>query len=293
MSAAQPLVLLHALGTDRHMWDPVLPRLEAEREVIALDMPGFGSAAPLQGGAGAGTRGAGAGAEGPAAPSLVAGRGEGAGARGEGAAAPPGASAGAAHVTPRDLARAIAAQLSARGLDRPHVAGNSLGGWVALELALAGHARSVTAIAPAGLWAQPLAPKRSTARLAARAARPLLPALLKRPGGKRAALGGTIAHPERVPYDAALGLVRAYAEAPGFDAVNAGMRANVFAGLGEITVPLTLAWPEFDKLVSRPDSVPASAREVFLDGCGHMPTWDDPERVAEVLLAGSSVDPPS
>ena len=49
--------------------------------------------------------------------------------------------------------------------DEPyHVAGNSLGGWVALELAAAGHARSVTAIAPAGLWPEPLAPKRGIAR---------------------------------------------------------------------------------------------------------------------------------
>ncbi|MEV8515601.1 alpha/beta fold hydrolase [Dactylosporangium sp. NPDC051484] len=36
------------------------------------------------------------------------------------------------------------------GLDRPHVAGNSLGGAIALELAAAGLARSVTALAPAG-----------------------------------------------------------------------------------------------------------------------------------------------
>ncbi len=54
-----------------------------------------------------------------------------------------------------------------------HVAGNSLGGWVALELAAAGHARSVTAIAPAGLWPEPLAPKRGTARSLAKAIRPV------------------------------------------------------------------------------------------------------------------------
>jgi pimeloyl-ACP methyl ester carboxylesterase len=230
-----PLVLLHALGTDHHMWDPVLPLLAGEREVIALDLPGFGAAPPLNG-----------------------------------------------TVTPHELAATIAQTYS-----DVHVAGNSLGGWVALELALAGHARSVTAIAPAGLWAQPLTPMRSRARAAARAARPLLPVLLKAAGGRRLALAGTIAHPERVPYDAALQLVRAYAEAPGFDAVNAGMRANVFCGLAEIDVPLTLAWPEHDRLVRRPDRVPATAREVLLRDCGHMPTWDDPSQVARVLLDGS------
>ena len=137
-------MLLHALGTDRHMWDPVLERLAAEREVIALDMPGFGES-----------------------PTLAVGDG---------------------HVTPADLAAAIHAHLSALGVERPHVAGNSLGGWVALELALAGHARSVTAIAPAGLWPEPLLPKRSTARQLARAARPFLPALLRGERGRRIAL---------------------------------------------------------------------------------------------------------
>jgi pimeloyl-ACP methyl ester carboxylesterase len=128
---------------------------------------------------------------------------------------------------------------------------------------------------------------RSRARRLARALRPALPVLLRREGGRRAALGGTIAHPERVPYEAALQLVRAYANAPGFDAVNAGMRANVFTGLREIEVPLTLAWPEHDRLVARPPDVPASANEFRLRGCGHMPTYDDPEQVARVLLEGS------
>jgi pimeloyl-ACP methyl ester carboxylesterase len=243
VGSGPPLVLLHALGTDRHMWDPVLERLASEREVIALDMPGFGES-----------------------PTLAAG--------------------GA--VTPAELAAAVHAHLCALGLDRPHVAGNSLGGWVALELALAGHARSVTAIAPAGLWPEPLMPKRSTARRLARAARPFLPALLRGERGRRIALGATTVHPERIPRAAAIALVRAYADAPGFEAANAGMRAGRFTGLADIDVPLTLAWPEHDRLVGRPRSVPATAREFALLGCGHLPTWDDPERVAEVLLAGSS-----
>jgi pimeloyl-ACP methyl ester carboxylesterase len=237
VGSGPPLVLLHALGADRHMWDPVLERLAGEREVYAVDMPGFGASPVID----------------PAAPA--------------------------------DLARAIGEGL---GLDRPHVAGNSLGGWVALELARSGRARSVTAIAPAGLWPEPLMPKRSAARRLARGARPILPALLSRERGRRLALAGTIVHPERIPPAAALRLVRAYADAPGFEAANDAMRASRFTGLADIDVPLTLAWPEHDRLVGRPRTVPASAREFALPGCGHLPTWDDPERVAEVLLAGSS-----
>ena len=66
------------------------------------------------------------------------------------------------------------------------------------------------------------------------------------------------------------------------------MRAGRFTGLADITVPLTLAWAEHDRLVGRPSAVPASAHEFRLRGCGHMPTWDDPEQVAGVLLAGSA-----
>ena len=55
------------------------------------------------------------------------------------------------------------------GIDRPHVAGNSLGGWVALELGLRGATRSTSAIAPAGLWPQPLMPKPSVAHRLAKA----------------------------------------------------------------------------------------------------------------------------
>lgn len=38
------------------------------------------------------------------------------------------------------------------GLERPHLAGNSLGGRLALHAAIAGRAASVTALSPAGFW---------------------------------------------------------------------------------------------------------------------------------------------
>jgi pimeloyl-ACP methyl ester carboxylesterase len=292
VGSGPPLVLLHALGTDRHMWDPVLERLAAEREVFALDMPGFGEsptvAALARDGTTAGDASAArAGDDAPPTPAGHAPITRADHAPVTRADQAPLTRADHAPVTPADLAAAVHAHLSALGLDRPHVAGNSLGGWVALELALAGHARSVTAIAPAGMWAQPLMPKRSPARALAGTLSPVLPALLRSERGRRAALAGTTAHPERIPYAAALQLVRAYANAPGFDAANAGMRAGRFTGLARISVPLTLAWPDHDRLVARPRSVPASASELVLRGCGHMPTWDDPEQVAAVLLRGS------
>ncbi len=233
------LVLLHPLGADRHVWEPVMDRLTAQRDVIALDLPGFGESPSLNGGG------------------------------------PP---------TPAALAAAAAAFLPAGPY---HVAGNSLGGWVALELAAAGHARSVTAIAPAGLWPEPLTPKRGIARGLARAIRPGLPALVRSPAGRRLALASTVAHAEHVPPEAALRLVRAYADAPGFEDVNGAMRANRFTRLEHIRVPVTLVWPEHDRLVARPAHLPPTVRNVTLPGAGHVPMWDAPDLVADVLLRGS------
>ena len=44
-----PLVLVHGLGSSIRNWDPVLPMLQEKREVIAVDLPGFGKSEPLTG----------------------------------------------------------------------------------------------------------------------------------------------------------------------------------------------------------------------------------------------------
>ena len=236
------LVLLHPLGADRRVWAPVTPLLAGEREVIAVDLPGFGGSPPLQG----------------------------------------------AEPTPARLAEAVAGGLAAHGVEDFDVAGNSLGGWVALELALAGRARSVVAIGPAGLWREPLAPRRGTAHTVARLASPFAGALARVPALKHIAMAGFVAQPERMPATAARDLIRAYGLAPGFTEVNAAMRANTFSRLADIRVPVTLAWPEHDRIVGRLRNPPPNVRAVTLPGAGHLPMWDDPGQVASLLLSSSA-----
>src|SRR3954454_2318762 len=48
--SGEPLVLLHPLGGSMVVWEPLLDGLAAERDVVALDMPGFGSSPPLANG---------------------------------------------------------------------------------------------------------------------------------------------------------------------------------------------------------------------------------------------------
>ncbi len=47
--SGRPLLLIHGLGSSWRSWSPLLPALEAEREVIAVDLPGFGETRPLSG----------------------------------------------------------------------------------------------------------------------------------------------------------------------------------------------------------------------------------------------------
>ena len=86
---------------------------------------------------------------------------------------------------------------------------------------------------------------------------------------------------------------RALAAAPVVRRHAAGVLAKRFSGGERIEVPVTIAWAEKDRLLL-PRQAPRAARAVpgarlvTLTGCGHVPTYDDPEQVARVLLEGSS-----
>lgn len=66
------------------------------------------------------------------------------------------------------------------------------------------------------------------------------------------------------------------------------MRAGRFTKLEQIRVPVTLVWGERDRLVSQPAWLPPQVRSVVLEGVGHLPMWDAPDRVAALLLEGSN-----
>jgi pimeloyl-ACP methyl ester carboxylesterase len=117
--------------------------------------------------------------------------------------------------------------------------------------------------------------------------------MVRSEAGRRALLLGSMAHPERVPAADALALVRAYANAPGFTPVNRAMRAGTFGELAQVPVPVTLVWPEHDRVVTRVNGMPAAIHEIVLADCGHIPMWDDPAAVANALLEGSAGPPGS
>ena len=193
--------------------------------------------------------------------------------------------------TPRALAEAVAVQLARMDLRRPHVAGSSLGGWVALELGRQDAVASITAIAPAGLWQRRLAPKASVSHRLASALLPLAERLMQTRTGRRALLAGSMAHPERMSPGDAAHLIRVYARASGFVAVNDAMRSGRFSGPERIHCPVTFVWPDQDPLIERPRWIPRTVRNIEIADAGHIPMWDAPREVAAALLAGSRAQP--
>jgi pimeloyl-ACP methyl ester carboxylesterase len=199
-------------------------------------------------------------------------------------------------VSPRaaNLATAVLDFYDALGIEGdPSVAGISLGGWVAVECARQDGASAVVSLCPAGFWKRsPGEADRLLARRRrrGRAARPLFRPIMATARGRRRALGRFIHHPERLRPGEAEAIARAYVTAPAYEEASALMRAGRVEELKSIKVPITLAWAEHDTLVRNkplPDKIlPKGVEQVLLPGCGHVPTWDDPDLVARVVLAG-------
>lgn len=194
-----------------------------------------------------------------------------------------------------EYADAFAAWFQDRGLDRPHVAGNSMGGAIALELARRGAVRSAHAISPAGFWT-PLERRMTQGQLALLAglpgfSRPLVSRLVRTPIGRTALAGTLYGRAWQVPPDEAQATLRDAWAAPAFAAALRGFDAYDFAdgdGLAE-DVPVTVSWGSRDLLLPYWTQAPRAkaalpqARHVTLTGCGHVPFTDDPGLCAAVI----------
>jgi pimeloyl-ACP methyl ester carboxylesterase len=199
--------------------------------------------------------------------------------------------------SPVGLATYLEGWFAEQGLDRPHVAGNSLGGGLALELARRRAVASATALSPIGFWTpQELAFAQGSLR-AARAIvtrlRPAIPALTRTAAGRIALFSQIYGRPWRLSPDEARAAIDAFVDAPAFDAVlEASGRYRFGAGDELRGVPVTIAWGTRDALLIPRQATRARrllpwAQHVALRGCGHVPCRDDPEAVASALVAGS------
>jgi len=244
------LALVHGIGSQWQMWHPVLDRVSREREIVALDLPGFGDSDEHR-----------------------------------------------ARPTVEALADAAAEFLDGIGFGGAHVAGNSLGGGVALVMARNGRARSACTLSPAGfvnhregVYARTvLMESRRVAKLGASHAEQMLGGPVRR----TLAFSHLVARPWRIPPDEAAGALRNLAHSPGFETTFEAIDDFRWTG-PEPSCPVTVAWGDKDRVLIYSRQAPRarrrlpSARHITLTGCGHVPTWDDPEQVARVLLEASA-----
>jgi pimeloyl-ACP methyl ester carboxylesterase len=179
-------------------------------------------------------------------------------------------------------------------LERPHVAGNSLGGALALGLASQGFAASATALSPAGFWGHRYQFSYAhvvfaTARLSGAVVSPLVPWLSRSVAGRTLLYGSMVHRPALVPAD------QARDDTLNFLRTRDAMR--LFFGSPEsfsetVDVPVTIAWGTKDHILMPSNMEVArrrlpNARFVWLPGCGHVPMTDDPDLVARVILEGT------
>ena len=194
------------------------------------------------------------------------------------------------------LVDAVERDLDVAGFDTAHVVGHSLGGWIAVELAARGRARSVVALAPAGGWEQGSRAERRLRTLFTRnyklsmALLPRIDSLMRRPRLRRALLWQIAAHGERIPPAAAAQAVRDSVACPVyFELMDAILRDGPPRAFDGVTCPVLLAWGTRDRIIPTPRyserlrNLLPNAEWIELPGLGHIAMFDDPELVARMI----------
>jgi pimeloyl-ACP methyl ester carboxylesterase len=197
------------------------------------------------------------------------------------------------------LADGVERAMDDAGFETAHIAGNSLGGYLALKLAQRGRARSVVAFAPAGGWTDDS--WRSTLALQARIheqtklAAPRADAILSTPEGRRRATAYITVNYEHIPVDLLthqlLGVAACDAVQPAIESAN---RSGWPLDVERVTCPLRIVWGSEDRLLPWPTAAERyraalpNADWVVLDGVGHCPQLDVPVEAAQLILGFTS-----
>jgi pimeloyl-ACP methyl ester carboxylesterase len=189
----------------------------------------------------------------------------------------------------------LEAKLDALHLRKVHLAGASLGGWLALELARRGRARSVVALAPAE-WRPGSKEERRLVRMfklsrrLLQVAGPLSDQLGSIDMVRRTCFAAAIAAPSRLAaLDAAL-ILRAGWQCTAYESVIAALAHQPPARPFEQSCPISLMWGDRDRVLPLEGysehwrSILPYAEWRILKGMGHLPMYDDPNAVADAIL---------
>jgi pimeloyl-ACP methyl ester carboxylesterase len=196
--------------------------------------------------------------------------------------------------TPERLADDVERELDRLRLDHPAVAGNSLGGWLALELAVRGRVARVVAIAPSGLESPPerayVIAMNELMRARAQLAAPLGRAMSGPLPSRVALFGGLRSRPWRLAPGEGARELRDFGCSPGFQStLRATVGTRAPTRLAEIGVPVRIAFGTRDLMLGaftapRFAATIPGADLVGLPRLGHVPMLDDPDLVANTIL---------
>ena len=198
----------------------------------------------------------------------------------------------------RGYARLVDELCDALGVRRAVVVGNSMGGFVGAELALAFPTRveKLVLVSAAGLSIEyvrrePLLAAARVLSVTGSRSLPYSERIVSRPRLRRAALQMFIRYPERLSSALAWELMQGSGK-PGFvHALDALTSYSFRERLAEIDVPVLIVWGENDLLVPVGDArrferlIGANARRVIFEDTGHAPMLERPSRFNDVLAA--------
>jgi pimeloyl-ACP methyl ester carboxylesterase len=176
-----------------------------------------------------------------------------------------------------------------------HLVGNSLGGWVAMELAShhGERTRSVTALAPAGMWINPFQrryPATAFLRIFAKSTRPLTPIFLHFEWARSLGFATVSPRWQAFSYRLCMDAVRAMTDSVGYYPAFDGMLMKRFESEIPATIPTTILFGDSDNTLparscQERSLAPDHARWVTLAATGHAPMWDSVSEVmAEILI---------
>jgi pimeloyl-ACP methyl ester carboxylesterase len=196
-----------------------------------------------------------------------------------------------------DSADLAEAELDATGMRKVHIVGNSLGGWIGIELARRGRALSMVAISPGGGWEQGSPEQKRIRRLflriraTLRVGGPLAPLLARFAATRRVALGEIMAHPERLTPTAARNMIEAAWKCDAFDGVMGALtREPAPTAIPEAPCRMRILWGKRDRILPTPRysdrwrKMLPTADFVELPDAGHVPMSDDPDAVSRAIL---------
>jgi pimeloyl-ACP methyl ester carboxylesterase len=196
------------------------------------------------------------------------------------------------------LADAVERAMDEAGFELAHLVGNSLGGYVALQLAARGRAETVVALAPAGGWARgddsyrELLGFQSSLHELVKVAAPHAEAVLASPEGRRRATQYTTTSFEHIPAELLAHQMRGAASCDvAFALIDHALRAGWSLDAERITCPVRIVWGTDDRLLPWPSAAARFRTDwlphadwVELDGVGHCPQLDAPLETAQLIL---------